>query len=135
RTSGAAELSDARLDTFDAVIVGGLDRLSATEARALERYMRERGGSVVLVPDQRVDAGPAHDLVPDAAERLLERPATLASPRAAMSLQASELLLPRNLPTGTDVVAAMPADAAPVVVSMPRGSGRLFVSGAMDAWR
>jgi hypothetical protein len=135
RTTGATLLSDPRLDTFDAVIVGGLDRLSATDVRALERYMRERGGAVVLLPDQRVDGGPARDLMPEVTERLLERPATLASPRTSAPLQASEILVPRNLAADADVVAVMPGDAAPVVVSMARGAGRLFVSGAMDAWR
>src|SRR5258706_1360894 len=151
RTGGATSLSDPRLDTFEALIVSGLDRLSAADVHALGRYMRDRGGAVVLLPDQRVDGGPARDLLPDVTERLLERPATLASPRAAASLQASEILLPGNLPAGTDVVLAMPgADAskasgrpraesignsAPVVVSIAHGAGRLFVSGAMDAWR
>jgi hypothetical protein len=136
RTVGATSLSDPRLDRFEALIVSGLDRLSAADIHALDRYMRERGGAVVLLPDQRVDRGPARDLLPDVTERLLERPATLASPRAAAALQASEILQLRNLPSGTDVVAAMPgADAAPVVVSIAHGAGRLFVSGAMDAWR
>src|SRR5207249_3898427 len=113
-----------RLDTFDAVIVGGLDRLSTTDVRALERYMRERGGPVVLLPDQRVEGGPAHDLLPDVAERLLERPVTLVSPRAAASLQASEVLLPRNLPAGTDVVAAMPGADPSRASGSPRGESR-----------
>jgi hypothetical protein len=29
----------------------------------------------------------------------------------------------------------VPGDSAPVIVSMPRGDGRLLLSGAMDAWR
>ena len=42
----------------------------------------------------------------------------------------------RALPPGADVVARVPGvDAAPVIVSMPRGDGRLLLSGAMDAWR
>ena len=62
QTGGAVPLDDPRLDAFDVVIVGGLDRLSAADVRALDRYMRERGGAVVVVPDQRIDAGPARDL-------------------------------------------------------------------------
>ena len=54
----------------------------------------------------------------------------------AASLQASELLVLRALPPGSDVVARVPgSDGSPVIVSMPRGDGRLLLSGAMDAWR
>ena len=138
QAGAAVSLADPRLDTFDVVIVGGLDRLSAADGRALDRYMRERGGAVVVVPDQRIDAGPGRDLVsnPDLVERLLEQPARLAATPPAASLQASELLILRAVPPGADVIARAPgADSSPVVVSMPRGGGRLLLSGAMDAWR
>src|SRR5262249_4120535 len=50
--------------------------------------------------------------------------------------QASELLVLRAVTPGADTLAQVPgADAAPVIVSMPRGGGRLLFSGAMDAWR
>lgn len=138
QAGGAVSLADPRLDTFDVIIVGGLDRLSAAEGRALDRYMRERGGAVVVVPDQRIDAGPGRDLVsnPDLVERLLEQPARLAATPPAASLQASELLILRAVPPGTDVIARVPGtDSSSVIVSMPRGDGRLLLSGAMDAWR
>jgi hypothetical protein len=72
---------------------------------------------------------------------LLEQPATLAVTPPAASLRASELLVPRSLMPVTEVIARVPgADAsaaagAPVIVSIPRGDGRLLLSGAMDAWR
>ena len=138
QTGGAVPLTDSRLDAFDVVIVGGLDRLSAGEARALDRFMRERGGAVVLLPDQRIDAGPARDLLSagDLVERLLERPAKLAVLPAAAPFQASELLLFRALPPGADVLARIPgAEPSAVIASAPRGDGRLLFSGAMDAWR
>jgi hypothetical protein len=135
RTAGGAALTDANVDRFDALIVGGLDALTAADVRALDQYMRARGGAVVLVPDQKV-SGAAADLLLDAAERLLERPATLAMRAAAPALQATELLLPIHVGAGSDVVAAMPGgEGAPVIVSAPRGAGRLLMSGAMDAWR
>src|SRR4030095_12748037 len=74
-------------------------------------------------------------LQPDLLERLLEQPAKLTMTSAVASLQASELLILRTLPPGSDVVARVAGDAAPVVVSMPRGAGRLLLSGAMEAWR
>jgi len=136
RTRDAVPLNDRRLDAFDAVIVGGLDRLSAADMGSLDRYMRERGGSVVLVPDARPAAGSLRRLLPiGLAERLLERPATLVSASLA-SIEASELLALRDLPPGSEAVANMSgSEAATIVASMPRGEGRLLVSGAMDAWR
>ena len=136
-------LDDPRIAGFDVVIVGGLDRLTAAEVQSLDRYMRARGGAVVVVPDQRIETGPARDLVsgsvglqPDLIERLLEQPAKLAVTPPAASLQASELLVLRALTPGTDVIARVPgSDGSPVIVSMPRGEGRLLLSGAMDAWR
>jgi len=141
QTGGAVPPSDPRLDAFDVVVLGGLDRLSAADAASLDRYMRIRGGAVVVVPDQRIDAGPARDLVPGGllTERLLEQPATLAVTPPAASLRASELLLMRAVTPGAEVIArvpdADPAKALPVIVSAPRGGGRLLLSGAMDAWR
>ena len=145
-TGDAVPPGDPRLDDFEAVIVGGLERLSAAEGRSLERYMRERGGAVVVVPDRRIDAGAARDVIsgvsgslrpePDLTERLLEQPATLTVTPPAASLQASELLVLGALPPGADVIARLPGAGAPAVIaSVPRGDGRLLLSGAMDAWR
>jgi hypothetical protein len=94
-----------------------------------------------VVPDQRLDAGPALELVPGGllTERLLEQPATLTVTPPAGSLLASELLVMRTVPPGVDVIArvpdADPAKALPVIVAAPRGRGRVLLSGAMDAWR
>jgi hypothetical protein len=103
--------------------------------------MRSRGGAVVVVPDQRIDAGPARDFVSGIllTERLLEQPATLTVTPPAAQLRASELLVMRAVAPGSEVIArvpgADPAKALPVIISAPRGSGRLLLSGAMDAWR
>jgi hypothetical protein len=135
RTKRSVALSAPELDSLDVIIVGGLDRLSAAEVRALDRFMRDRGGAVVLVPDARVDGGPAGELMPQATERLLERPAVLSMKAGAAPLEASELLrFPSPAGVEGEVVAAA-VDGSPIVVSLPRGRGRLFISGAMDAWR
>ena len=149
RTGEGAPLSDPRLDAADVVVVGGLDRLSAEDVRSLDRFMRERGGAVALVPDARVNAGPVLNLLPnDMTERLLERPAKLLMAPGAAPLEASELLLLGQVPPGSvpaealagaglpaEALAKAGSDGSPVIVTMPRGSGRLLVSGAMDAWR
>ena len=95
-----------------------------------------------LVPDQRIDAGPARDLIRGAVDRSRraaaraagEADGDAAAPRRS---QASELLVLRSRcrrrPTS---IARVPgSDGSPVIVSMPRGDGRLLLSGAMDAWR
>ncbi|MBK9240393.1 MAG: hypothetical protein IPL75_09005 [Acidobacteria bacterium] len=47
-----ASLTDPRaLDGFDLVVVGAADALGASEAASLERYLRERHGAVVLLPE------------------------------------------------------------------------------------
>jgi hypothetical protein len=142
RTGDAVSLSDPRIDAADLIVVGGLDRLSAPDGRSLDRFMRIRGGAVVLVPDARIGAGPARDLLSQSSlrlelsERLLERSAKLVMPANVAPLEASELLVFGALPPGADVVAATAgADPVPVAASMPYGGGRLLVSGAMDAWR
>jgi hypothetical protein len=136
RTPGAVPLGDARLDRFDAVALGGLDRLTATDVAGVERYMRERGGAVVLLPDQRIDAGPGRTLLPEFSERLLPRPALLVSPSGGPVLRASELLVAQTLGAGADVLLQVPAQGGgSVVATLPHAGGRLLVSGAMDAWR
>jgi hypothetical protein len=136
KTAGAVPLADAQLGRFDAVVLGGLERLAATDIAGVERYMRERGGAVVLLPDQRIEAGPARALLPEFTERLLERPATLVSPSGGAVLRASELLVAQGLPVGAEVLMQMPEQGGgAVIVTMPQAGGRLLVSGAMDAWR
>ena len=135
-TRGAAPLDDAQLNRFDAVVLGGLDRLTVNDVAGVERYIRERGGAVVVLPDQRVDRGPVRPLLPDFTERLLERPAALVSPSGGAVLRASELLIASTLAAGASVVMRTPAEEGEaVVVTIPFAVGRMLVSGAMDAWR
>ena len=147
QAGGAVALEDRRLDQFDVIVAGGVDRLSPADLRGLDRFMRERGGAVVVVPDQRIDAFAVHDFVfgrvrlqPDRAsaleERLLEQPAKLVVVPPAASLQVSELLVARVPPLGAEVIARVAGEThEAVIVAMPRGDGRLVLSGAMDAWR
>ena len=94
RAGEAVPLIDANLDRFDVVAIGGLDRLTAADVRAVDRFMRERGGAVFLLPDARLEAGPARDLIPvELKERLLERPTKLATQAPSPAFEASELLV------------------------------------------
>jgi hypothetical protein len=125
------------LANVDVIAVGGLDRLTATDVRALERFMHERGGSVALLPDGRVDGGPARDLVPSPlpVEALLDAHAALVTTAPLPRLDASEMLVFRRTPAGAEVLARLSGSNDPVVLVAPDGDGRLLFSGALDAWR
>ncbi|MEP7117023.1 MAG: hypothetical protein ABI880_05550 [Acidobacteriota bacterium] len=120
-------VDDRRVARARVVVVGGLDGLTDADVRRLERYLAERGGAVVLVPDGVV-SGPAAQLLPGRWRHRLE--ATAAD---AAGLRASEWLLASGLGAGDVVMASH--GAAPTIVSRAIGEGRLVVVGALDAWR
>jgi hypothetical protein len=126
-----------RFDRFDVLIVGGLDRLSENEQRALEHFAVERGGAVALVPDSRAATTAAGRLLPTAGivERLLDRPARLTSASATPQLDASELLEGATVPRDARVLARNPGSDRPIVWASGLGDGRVLFAGAMDAWR
>lgn len=117
----------AVLDTVAAVIVGGPDALTAEEAGLLERYVRVRGGTLVLLP-QRPAGGASANLFPgNGAEHLT------ATAESVGALHATEILRWIDIPVTTTVIARSGSSAA--ILSLPTGNGRIIVSGAMDAWR
>jgi hypothetical protein len=119
---------DARaLDAASVLIVGGPDALTASEVDLIERFVRVRGGTAVLLPE-RVPSGSTRRLFAgEWTERLT------AEPQDVGSLRASELLV-YPAKAGHHTVLAY-AGEIPVIVAMPTGAGRIIVSGAMDAWR
>jgi hypothetical protein len=136
RSGASPNLDPDRLDAFDAILVGGLDRLSPANLTTLDRFMRQRGGGVVLLPDAPVpdvigrqlpSGTPLH-------ETLLDRAAPLETANVPR-IDASELLEAGDLPAGATVVASAAASRRPVIWTIARGHGRLLMSGAMDAWR
>jgi hypothetical protein len=168
----AVSLDPTSLRAVSAVVVGGLDRLTVADRDRLDWFVRERGGSLVLLPDARPGAAPWTDWLSGATARevLLERPTALAVAPPLPAVQASELLtfagarvpgarvLGAAVPGARVLGAAVPGAAVPgaavpgavpgatvvarvagsnetVVLMVPRGAGRLLVSGALDAWR
>jgi hypothetical protein len=117
------------VDPYDVVVVGGPDALTRNEVASLERYVRQRGGSVVLLADRK-PAGPMLELSPaDGFEEvLMQRPATLTR-----DLRASELSIPVRVRSGWEKIAA--DGARPVVLATSLGRGQVVFSGALDAWR
>ena len=129
------DLGTVARDGTRALVVGGLDRVTAGEAGVLSRFMRERGGAVVLLPDSRADAQSIARLlpVPAAAEVLLEQPARLSVAAPLTPIQASELLT--FGPSSAMGALASNGATLPVIAVVPVGAGQLVVSGALDAWR
>jgi hypothetical protein len=136
RTPGGVALDTLPPDEIDVAVIGGLDRLSDSDAAWLGRFMRERGGAVALIPDTRIERGPAQRLLGDSVtvnETLLEQAAPLVARAPLPRLDASELLTFSSPHIRT--LATLGRASAPVVATLPRGNGELLVSGALDAWR
>jgi hypothetical protein len=118
----AGRLDQQTLDAVPLVIAGAPDALSAADVELLDRYVRVRGGSLILLPE-RAPSG--------AAARLFDgewREQLLAQPESAGALRAAEVLRPSTIGFGSTAI-------SPLVIASPRGHGRIVVSGAMDAWR
>ena len=130
----AGVLSALDVDRYDAVLVGALDELSSLDLRALDRFVSQRGGTLVLAPDRRIPAAVTRQLgLPEAREALLERPVEL---QGAAGVRASELLLlPPDARTSVIASAPQAGGARPAVALFHRGEGQIVVCGLLDAWR
>jgi hypothetical protein len=126
----------AALEPYDAVLVAAPESLTANDVAALDAFARVRGGTVILLPDQR-PSGAFLTLVAARGfdEVLVPNPIALggAGPRFA----ASEFALPREPGPGAFVLGTIQhgGKESAAVVAWPRGAGRVVFSGALDAWR
>jgi hypothetical protein len=130
-----------RLGELDSpvVVVGGFDRLADGDATALDRFARERGGAIVLLPDERFGpSSPIGRILPvraDDRDVLLERASPLVVQPPLPRLAASEMLTFGALQSDAQILARTADAQRPVVWSARHGGGRVVVSGALDAWR
>lgn len=126
-TAVSIRLDAATLTGASVVIIGGPEALTAADAALLERFVRVRGGSLILVPDRAL-SGPVARLAPAGLRERLER-----APLAVGPLRATELLIAKM----ADVSHALAStgDGQAAIVATPLGEGRIIFSGAMDAWR
>ena len=132
----------AALQLFDVVVVSSPQLLNDRDVGGLESYLRRRGGRVVLLLDDPTD-GPYRRLLGTTDWRSDSGSRIVALSRGDSTLgmlRASQLTWPVRLPAGATIVASGLATKAgdpawPVVWRSPVGSGALFVSGALDAWR
>ena len=136
----------AAMEDVDLVVVGAPDLLGASDVAALDWFMRDRGGSVVLILDDFAPAAaPALARLVGAGEwkRRSGGDPVLAKRTDALgeSLRAIEMTWPARLPEGAEAIAvtnvSSRSDSArhPVVWGVQAGAGHLVVSGALDAWR
>jgi hypothetical protein len=129
----------AELTRFDAIVVGAPDALTDRDVAGLDRFLRERGGSVVLLLDVRA-RGPFERLtrVREWRYRDVDRGTQIVPVSGdTASLRASQQYAPAVLPTGATPLAdtGAVAEGDPVLWATAVGAGRLVVSGALDAWR
>ncbi|HUU34121.1 MAG TPA: hypothetical protein VMW48_08650, partial [Vicinamibacterales bacterium] len=132
-------VDDARISRARVIVVGGLDAVTARDVTRYERFLAQRGGALVFVPDA-APAGPITTLLPGRWQRRLEAgamPAVFGTAAGTTApgdtLRASEWLLASALAPGDAVLAEH--DGAPAIVSRAVGEGRVVVVGALDAWR
>jgi hypothetical protein len=125
--ASSGPLTEAALEEPGTVIVTAPAALSAVEVELLERFVRRRGGSVVILLD-RAPAGVVTRLLPTVAGEWRETDA-----RSVGLLRASELLAFDVSAPG--VTGMESAGDRHIVVSRAMTRGRVIASGAMDAWR
>ena len=128
------------LELYDAIVVGAPETLTAGDAAGLEAFLRRRGGSVVLLFDERpgMRGTGAYEKLTNVGRwdgATTSTPTVIEpSPADSGGLRATELMWPVAMPIGGEVLAHATADQ-PIVWSSSVGAGQLIVSGALDAWR
>lgn len=122
------------LTTFDVVVVSTPEVLSDRSGAALETYLREREGAVVILPGEQ-NAALLSRLTGVATWTLDRRPAldTVTAPAGAWT--ASEFLWPATLPPGAEALTSCAAPGRCAAWRSAVGGGRVIVSSALDGWR
>jgi hypothetical protein len=126
----ALDLTADELDRAAVVIITTPNTLNARVVNRLERYVALRGGSLIVLPDQR-PAGPLSRLLPPVLEERRE-----PAPVEIGPLRAREFLIfARDQARGLLSLSTAEASEEVIVAARPIGRGRVIVSGALDAWR
>lgn len=122
------------LSGFDAVIVSAPEGLATAEGAALETYLRQREGVVVVLPAD--GGGRVLARLTGVDEWSLERrPGLERLTTASHSWTASEFLWPARWPAGAEPLTNCLGDRRCGVWRVPAGGGRVVVSSALDGWR
>jgi hypothetical protein len=123
---GGGPLSAAAIGDAGTVVVTAPHTLSGSDVVLLDRFVTQRGGSLMLIPDQR-PSGAVLRLIPRIAGQQRD-----AQPREVGLLRVREWLTFES-GAGTTSLATLGSD--PIVMSRAVGRGQVIVSGALDAWR
>jgi len=133
----------ALMELYDAIVVGAPESLGERDVQGLERFLRRRGGSVVLLFDGN-RRGTYERLVPVGAFANTSHSAGTVIAGAAtdsVAMRATEWMWPAQLPAGAEVLAFSDAHSPaagtrhPLVWFMSAGAGRVVISGALDSWK
>ena len=137
----------ASLAAYDVVILGAPEALTTSDVAGIERYLRRRGGSVLLLFD-RASAGAYTRLTGDV--RWNHSTSATASAVVAadvdrrpdsVAMRVTDFMVPSAEVAGSHALALLRPSATDrasgraVVWSVAVGAGQLIVSGALDAWR
>jgi hypothetical protein len=135
--AGAPPASLDRLEDlapFDLVVVSTPEALPERAAAALEAYLRDREGAVVLVPGDQT--APVLSRLTGVTSWTNDRRPTLEKVVApAGSWTASEFLWPGAFPQGAEALTGCVSPGRCAVWRVPLGGGRVIVSSALDGWR
>jgi hypothetical protein len=123
---GAGPLSAAAIGDAGVIVVTAPQRLQASDVELLDRFVTSRGGSLIVIHDQR-PSGAMLRLLPRVASQQRD-----TQPRDVGLLKVREWLT-FEPGVGTTTLAADDEDA--VVISRAVGRGRVIASGALDSWR
>jgi hypothetical protein len=133
-------LSDpSLLELYDVIVVGAPGSLTSADVAGLETFLRKRGGSVILLYDEKPAAG-ATDRLTGASRWMpatLRNPVRASAPGDSGALRVTEFAWPASLPATAEARATATVDdiARPVVWTNGLGAGQVMVSGALDSWK
>lgn len=122
------------LADFDVVVVSAPEALGERATAALEAYLRQREGAVVLLAG--ADEAPVLSRLTGVPAWTGERrPALERVESGAGAWTASEFLWPAVWPAGAEALTGCLAPGRCAVWRVPVGGGRVVVSSALDGWR